>query len=72
VSAVGIGPRWLLFHDARAVAVRSSIPKRLPLTQAKGASRRIVLEAADVTEWTSLCKVFAKNPTSPDEKVKTS
>jgi N-acetyl-anhydromuramyl-L-alanine amidase AmpD len=39
-------------------------------TQAKGASRRIVLEAANQTEWQSLCAVMGKDPDVPDESVK--
>lgn len=38
-------------------------------TQAKGASRRIILEAADLTEWQSLCKVFGKDATKVEETV---
>lgn len=38
-------------------------------SQAKGASRRIVLEAADLTEWTVLAKVYGKDPNIPEETV---
>lgn len=38
-------------------------------SQAKGPSRRIVLEAADQTEWLSLCNVFGKDPNAPEETV---
>lgn len=39
-------------------------------TQAKGPSRRIVLEAADLNEWAVLCKVYGANPNTPQENVK--
>jgi len=39
-------------------------------TQAKGPSRRIVLEAANATEWKALCAVMGKDPDQPEEKVK--
>lgn len=39
------------------------------ITQAKGPERRIVLKAADQTEWLSLCKVFGKDPNKPEETV---
>lgn len=38
-------------------------------SQAKGASRRIVLEAADVNEWAVLCKVYGKDKDHPEEVV---
>lgn len=38
-------------------------------TQAKGASRRIVLEAADPNEWIVLTKVYGKDPNNPEEIV---
>lgn len=38
-------------------------------TQAKGASRRILLEAADWNEWLVLCKVYGKDPNKPEETV---
>lgn len=38
-------------------------------TQGKGASRRIVLEAADLNEWKVLAKVYGKDPNKLDEVV---
>jgi murein DD-endopeptidase MepM/ murein hydrolase activator NlpD len=38
-------------------------------TQAKGAERRIVLQAATPEEWTALCAVFGKDVNSVDETV---
>lgn len=38
-------------------------------TQAKGASRRIVLEASDINEWLALCKIYGKDPATVEETV---
>ncbi len=38
-------------------------------TQAKGASRRIILEAADENEWNVLCKIYGLDPVKVDETV---
>jgi murein DD-endopeptidase MepM/ murein hydrolase activator NlpD len=38
-------------------------------TQSKGASRRIVIEAANENEWAVLTKVYGKDPNNLDEKV---
>lgn len=38
-------------------------------TQAKGPSRRIILEAADLAEWAVLCKVYGFDPNHVDETV---
>jgi hypothetical protein len=38
-------------------------------SQAKGASRRIVLEAANLEEWKVLCKVYGKDPSVAEEVV---
>lgn len=38
-------------------------------TQAKGQSRRIVLEAATIEEWLTLCRVYGKDPNFADEVV---
>jgi hypothetical protein len=38
-------------------------------SQAKGAERRIVLQAASPEEWTALCAIFGKDPNSVDETV---
>lgn len=39
-------------------------------TQAKGSSRRIVLEAATEQQWKELCAVYGKDPNVSEESVK--
>lgn len=38
-------------------------------TQAKGPSRRLVIEAGTIEEWLVLCKIYGKDPNSSDEIV---
>jgi hypothetical protein len=51
------------------LTINQSIPMAQIKTQAKGASRRIILEAADENEWKVLCKIYGKNPAKPEETV---
>ena len=48
-------------------SLKKGQPMAQIITQAKGPERRIVLKAANGTEWDSLCKVFGKDPNKVEE-----
>ncbi len=53
----------------KAVITAKGKPMSQIKTQAKGASRRIVLEASSIEEWIALCKVYGKDPNVAEETV---